>query len=330
MEPKITIIIPFYNVENYIEKCINSVKAQTFTDFECILIDDKSPDPSLNIALKLIKDDSRFKIIQHTENKGQGGARNTGLDSAKGEWIAFLDSDDYLEKDFLLTMYNEAIKKDIDIVICKYKSITSEGKEVGLNKSLLNGVYSNNKELLDFFLTYPTPWNKLYRKQLWDNIRFPEKLYYEDLATIFQPLLKAYKVKFIEKALVCYNLRQGSTTKHFSRRQLSDKIAIFSIIKQKLEEKGVENKDELLRFVYLLHIVYLTCCDVIQFNTEVTKKEMFKELQKTWDKKYFSPKSIWQVRKKLGFIKTFLLLNHYYSATVSCYLFTFRNSLKNR
>ena len=314
MFPKISIIIPFYNVENYIEKCIKSVKNQTFTDFECILIDDESPDNSKQIAEKLIENDSRFKIISQL-NKGLGGARNTGLDNAKGEWIAFLDSDDWWHFDFLEKMYYYATKNSVIMSI---------------NSSLPAGIYTNKEQLIFFYLTYPTAWNKFYKKQLWETIRFPEKVYYEDLSTIFQLVFNAERIGFIDDAPICYNLREGSITKHFSRRQLSDKIAIFSIIKQKLEEKEVENKDELLKYVYLLHIVYLTCCDVIQFNTEVTKKELFEELQKTWDKKYFSPKSIWQVRKKLGFIKTFLLLNHYYSATVSCYLFTFRNSLKNR
>ena len=329
MFPKISIIIPFYNVENYIEKCIKSVKNQTFTDFECILIDDESPDNSKQIAEKLIENDSRFKIISQL-NKGLGGARNTGLDNAKGEWVVFLDSDDYWERDFLQIMYEKATKYKADIIVCRYKSISPSGEEVGLNVLLSEGIYTEKKLLLEFMLSFPTAWNKLYKRELWKTIRFPEKLYYEDLGTIFQLVFNAERIGFIDDALICYNLREGSITKHFSKRQLSDKIAIFSIIKQKLEEKGVENKDGVLKYVYLLHIIYLTCCDVIQFNTEVTKKKLFEELQKTWDKKYFSPKSIWQVRKKLGVIKTFLLLNHYYSATVSCYLFTFRNSLKNR
>ena len=329
MFPKISIIIPFYNVENYIEKCIKSVKNQTFTDFECILIDDESTDNSKQIAEKLIENDSRFKIISQL-NKGLGGARNTGLDNAKGEWIAFLDSDDWWHFDFLEKMYYYATQNDVDIINCRYENVNKNSVIMSINSSLPAGIYTNKEQLIFFYLTYPTAWNKFYKKQLWETIRFPEKVYYEDLSTIFQLVFNAERIGFIDDAPICYNLREGSITKHFSRRQLSDKIAIFDIIKQKLEEKGVENKDELLRYVYLLHIIYLTCCDVIQFNTEVTKKKLFEELQKTWDKKYFSPKSIWQVRKKLGVIKTFLLLNHYYSAIISCYLFTFRNSLKNR
>ena len=124
MFPKISIIIPFYNVENYIAKCINSVKNQTFTDFECILIDDESPDTSKQIAEQIIQNDKRFRVISQL-NKGLGGARNTGLDNAKGEWVVFLDSDDYWERDFLRIMYEKATKYNADIIVCRYKSISS-------------------------------------------------------------------------------------------------------------------------------------------------------------------------------------------------------------
>jgi len=190
MFPKISIIIPFYNVENYIAKCINSVKNQTFTEFECILIDDESPDASKQVAEQAIQGDKRFRIISQL-NKGLGGARNTGLDNAKGEWVVFLDSDDYWERDFLRIMYEKATKYNADIIVCRYKSISSRGEEVGLNILLSEGVYTEKKLLLEFMLSFPTAWNKLYKRELWKIIRFPEKLYYEDLGTIFQLVFNA-------------------------------------------------------------------------------------------------------------------------------------------
>ena len=113
---KISIIIPFYNVQEYIGQCILSVKAQTFTDFECLLINDQSPDNSLAEAIKAIGHDPRFKIIEHSENKRQGGARNTGLSHAKGQWIAFLDSDDSWHNNFLETIYTQAISTQAEEV----------------------------------------------------------------------------------------------------------------------------------------------------------------------------------------------------------------------
>ena len=327
MSPRISIIIPFYNVENYIEKCINSVKAQTFTDFECILIDDESPDSSKQIAEKLIENDSRFRIITQ-QNKGLGGARNTGLDNAKGEWIAFLDSDDWWHLDFLEKMYYYTTQNDVDIINCRYENVNNTGETIGINTTLPIGNYTNKEQLISFYLTYPTAWNKLYRKKLWDNLRFPEKVYYEDLATVFQLVFKAQNILFVDDILVSYNLREGSITKHFSNKQVSDRIIVFNIIKQTFKDKNIENSLYLLNYVYLLHIVYLTCCDVTQFNTGTTKKVLFKELQKRWDKKYFSPKSIWKTRKRLGIIKALLLIIYYFSPTLFFHIFTLKNKLK--
>ena len=327
MSPKISIIIPFYNVENYIEKCINSVKAQTFTEFECILIDDESPDNSKQIAEKLIENDSRFKIISQL-NKGLGGARNTGLDNAKGDWIAFLDSDDWWHFDFLEKMYYYATQNDVDIINCRYENVNNTGETIGINPTLPIGNYTNKEQLISFYLTYPTAWNKLYRKKLWNNLRFPEKVYYEDLATVFQLVFKAQNILFVDDILVSYNLREGSITKHFSNKQVSDRIIVFNIIKQTFKDKNIENSLYLLNYVYLLHIVYLTCCDVTQFNTGTTKKVLFKELQKRWDKKYFSPKSIWKTRKRLGIIKALLLIIYYFSPTLFFHIFTLKNKLK--
>ena len=125
-----------------------------------------------------------------------------------------------------------------------------------------------------------------------------------------------------------YNLREGSITKHFSNKQVSDRIIVFNIIKQTFKDKNIENNLYLLNYVYLLHIVYLTCCDVTQFNTGTTKKVLFKELQKRWDKKYFSPKSIWKTRKRLGIIKALLLIIYYFSPTLFFHIFTLKNKLK--
>ena len=327
MSPKISIIIPFYNVENYIEKCINSVKAQTFTDFECLLIDDESADNSKKIAESLIEEESRFRIITQL-NKRQGGARNTGLDNAKGDWITFLDSDDWWHRDFLEKMYFYATTQQIDIVSCKYENINKKGIAIGLSFSLPQGIYTNKNQLVSFFLDYPTVWNKIYSKKIWETLRFPEKVYYEDLSTTFQLVFEAKSVLFIDDVLVCYNLREGSTTKHFSEQQVSDKIVVFHNIEKTFLEKKVDTNLYLLDYIYLSHIVYFTCCDVIHFKTELCKKHLLKKLHKSWDKKYFNLKSIWKTRKKLGIGKVLFLMIYYFSPILFFYIFKLKNKLK--
>ena len=119
MKPLISIIVPIYNVEKYLSRCINSVLSQTFPDFELLLIDDGSTDKSGYICDGYAQKDSRIKVF-HIENGGVSAARNYGLDNARGEWITFVDADDWIDKDMYYKLYNEAILSEADIVICDF------------------------------------------------------------------------------------------------------------------------------------------------------------------------------------------------------------------
>ena len=125
--PQISVIVPVYRVERYLPRCLDSIVAQTFTDWECILIDDGSPDNSGAICDEYAKQDSRFVVI-HQENAGVSAARNAGLDAARGEWIAFVDSDDWVERDWLKILYGAAQENDIDVVEYGYWCELAEGK----------------------------------------------------------------------------------------------------------------------------------------------------------------------------------------------------------
>ena len=117
--PIISIIVPVYKVEQYLRRCLDSVQNQIFTDWECILIDDGSPDNSGQICDEYAQKDERFRVI-HQENAGVSAARNAGLDSAKGEWIGFVDSDDWIEPEMYQFLYTNAIDKKADVIICGY------------------------------------------------------------------------------------------------------------------------------------------------------------------------------------------------------------------
>lgn len=124
--PQISIIVPVYKVENYLHKCLDSILAQTFTDWECILIDDGSPDNSGKICDEYAEKDSRFRVI-HQENAGVSAARNAGLNVAQGEWITFVDSDDWVERNWLEELYKIAVHNDVDVVECGYWRETLDG-----------------------------------------------------------------------------------------------------------------------------------------------------------------------------------------------------------
>jgi len=143
--PKISVIVPVYNVEKYLAKCIDSILAQTFTDFECILINDGSPDNSPAICDEYAKKDERMKVI-HKENGGVSSARNTGLDIAQGEWITFADSDDWVDENYLELMYSNAIKNNCDLSICGFKSVDEKGN-INAVFSIIVPIYKVEKYL---------------------------------------------------------------------------------------------------------------------------------------------------------------------------------------
>lgn len=115
--PEVSIIVPVYKVEPYLNKCVDSILAQTFTDFECILVDDGSPDSCGKICDEYVQKDSRVKVI-HQENQGLSAARNSGLDMASGAWIVFVDSDDWIEPDAVEVLYRAALQNDADMAVC--------------------------------------------------------------------------------------------------------------------------------------------------------------------------------------------------------------------
>ncbi|WP_315016237.1 glycosyltransferase family 2 protein [Capnocytophaga leadbetteri] len=323
---KISVVIPVYKVEPYIEKCLNSVKNQTFTEFECLIIDDGSPDNSIQIAQQCIEKDSRFRIITQ-KNKGLGGARNTGIDNAKGEWIIFLDSDDWWEPNLLEKMYTEAIKNEVDFIVCRYKKISSKGDFIGYSDSLPEGIYTSKDTLIRFFLELPTAWNKLYKRSIWEGVRYPEQLYYEDLPTTYQLIFKCNKVQFIDEGLYCYNLREGSMLRHFSQKQVDDRFELLKLIEQTFAKHPEYNAQKWITYAYLVHIPYTLHIGIMAYADKHQARTVLKELKKRLNPAYFNPKSIWGLRKDLGIGRTVLLLSYYYSLGLSCALFSLRDKL---
>ena len=179
--PEISIIVPVYNVEKYLTRCIDSILNQTFTDFELILVDDGSTDKSGVICDKYSKIDSRIKVI-HSKNEGAAQARNYGLDIAKGKFIGFVDSDDYINRDMYQILYENINKYNCDICVCGHQSFQDKVK-VAFEDSKEEIIEFDNKlALKNYFLDYEDServmytiiWDKLYRRELFKNLRFPK------------------------------------------------------------------------------------------------------------------------------------------------------------
>ena len=217
--PKISVIVPVYMAENYLEKCINSILSQTFRDFELILINDGSNDKSGEICDQYRKKDERIKVI-HQNNRGIAATRNTGLESAVGEYIAFVDSDDYADSMLFELMYNKAKLNNSDIVMCNYNLV--DGDNISPVKLKYNTVYDGNKSVREQLLyRYYTDdnnglaplWNKLLKRKLYieNAIRFDTNLKRgEDSRFIFCCLKFAERVDFIEDYLYFYCVHSNS------------------------------------------------------------------------------------------------------------------------
>jgi glycosyltransferase involved in cell wall biosynthesis len=206
--PLISIIIPVYNVEKYLVRCINSVLSQSFTDFECILIDDGSSDKSPLICDEYAKKDSRIIVI-HKANDGASSARNAGLDMAQGLWIIFIDSDDWVNENYLLLLYKNAAENNCDISVCGYKSINEKSELLKKNKPpalIVFNQISAKKSLFNYKCIGTATWCKLVKKQIiFDNhIRFDNKIKVcEDGLFWFQVFDKLQKVVY--DSTPCYN-----------------------------------------------------------------------------------------------------------------------------
>lgn len=221
MKPKLSIIVPIYNVEYYLENCINSILNQTFKEFELILVNDGSPDNSIEICNKYKKKDDRIKVIDK-ENGGVSSARNAGIDIALGEYIAFVDPDDDIEINMYEELMNRAIKSNVDIVICSLNYINLIDKNVrqqivwSNNENIIEKKEINNKimyDILNFREGYGiyTSVNKVYKRELFYNndIRFEvNRNHGEDARLNLILLTKVNSIYFTNKPLYNYYIRK--------------------------------------------------------------------------------------------------------------------------
>ena len=228
MKELISVIVPVYNVEDYLGKCIDSIINQTYYNLEIILIDDGSTDKSGIICDNYKKIDKRIKVV-HQENAGLSNARNTGLDLANGSLISFVDSDDYLELSMLEELKHTMDITKSDISVCDFNRII-DGDKKNKNKQTNEIIILKNKDKYiylqnEYNSIYPNAWNKLYKKELFDNIRYPDGKLFEDTYIICDLLSKAKVVSYLSKPLYNYVYRKESIMNNYSYNHLDQVIA---------------------------------------------------------------------------------------------------------
>ena len=214
MEDLITIVIPIYKVQEYLEKCLNSVICQTYTNLEIILVDDGSPDNCGQICDDYAKKDSRIKVI-HKENGGLSDARNAGIKNATGKYITFVDSDDYITEDYVEYLYNLIKKNDSKLSICGIKTVWKNDKKCENEKERIECL--NSQEVFERMLFAKgievAAYGKLYLTELWKEYEFPVGKVYEDTAVIYKLIEKAQKITYGTKNCYYYVARVGSISK---------------------------------------------------------------------------------------------------------------------
>ena len=258
---KVSIIVPVYNVEQYLSESINSLLNQTLKETEIILINDGSTDKSYEICQKYAKEYPDKIVLISKENEGQGVARNIAIDKAKGEYLMFVDSDDYIDKQMVEKLYNKAIKDNADIVWCLMTCIIDGKKE--LQKVSID----SEDEFIKYILNNAGPCNKIVKKEIItkNKLYFPKIRAYEDVAVAPAWGLYAKKISYIDEGLYYYLIRSGSTMKQVKyNKKMED---IFYSLDNLYKEFNKQNKySEELEWLFIEHMLHAASLRFFNFD----------------------------------------------------------------
>lgn len=240
--PIISLIVPCYNVEQYLPKCIDSILCQTYKNLEIWLVDDGSPDRCGEICDEYAKIDNRIKVI-HKKNGGLSDARNVAIDKASGEWITFVDSDDYVTEDYVETLYNLVAQYHCKMSVADWQ-IFPLGSNVSIeNKKTIEIFFSSKGALEDMFNQRHfdnSACVKLYHRDLFKDIRFPKGMLFEDLLTTFKLMLRCEDgIAYSSKKIYYYMFRPSSIEgSSFSEKKMGSAIEVFNVMKSYEMELG--------------------------------------------------------------------------------------------
>lgn len=239
MSPTISVIVPVYNSEPYLERCVNSILRQDFSDFELLLVDDGSTPPCAKLCDTLAKQDPRIRVF-HTLNGGTSTARNYGLAHAAGQYIAFADSDDYVLKNWLSAMYYTAIQEHADIVKSGFYEVNNDDYQempdgsVAKPENYLNIIQYSNGDISGFYFLknlasngFGSVWNQLVKRELFDSRKFPDGHLAEDVRICSELCQVAKKITCIDAVAYCYVQHATSQLHLVSEDFVADNIAFW-------------------------------------------------------------------------------------------------------
>ena len=238
MKPAISIIVPIYNVELYLNKCVDSILAQSFSDFEVILVNDGSPDRCGEICEAYKELDSRVVVI-HKQNGGLSDARNYGIEVAKGRYIGFVDSDDWIAPDMYESLYSLITAHNADIAVCGHYEVMDD---VPQEKAFSHQVHVYNNEqafdkLLEDIEIQNLAWDKLYKAELFTHVKYPVGKYFEDIFTTYKLFLQANKTVSLDSPKYMYLKRSDSITGAMNSRKYYDRFSAALEIYETIQDK---------------------------------------------------------------------------------------------
>lgn len=272
--PLISVIVPVYNVEPYLAECLDSVIAQSYKHIEIILVDDGSTDQSGQLCDQYAGRDPRITVI-HKKNGGLSEARNVGIDRARGEYLAFVDSDDAVAPDFLEVLYTRLTGNGADLAMCHYEMFTtSYGDTLKTGTATIFDRAEIFRVFYQFDVIFVITWNKLYKKELFNGLRFPVGKKHEDEFMVHHILNRCSRAVLTDLPLYKYRQRPGSITSRYTlQRYLDTKDAMADRIRFAKRHNLKKFKNETLRKLYDIQLRSLRSADGFR---EVVEKDILR------------------------------------------------------
>lgn len=306
-QPLVSVIVPIYNVEQYVERCIRSIVNQTYTNLEILLIDDGSPDRCPTICDMWAQKDSRIKVV-HKPNGGLSSARNAGLDICNGDFISFVDSDDWIERDMIQFLLDACIKNGCALAVCGRYVHYEKINKLQIDKCPINNEIIDSKTFTAHMLIGSncdcSACDKLFHKSLWDSMQFPEGRIYEDVAILYKIVLQTSYVATLNQPLYHYLRHSNSIVSS----NVTEKLFDYPLNTRKMLEDIKQNHMELYDYACCTHTkAIIRVLDKISRSDRATytryKYEFIKlkneltSLRNIWNNSpIFSRRDKWQIR----------------------------------
>lgn len=278
----VTVVVAVYNIEKYIEKCIQSIIRQTWKEMEILLVDDGSTDESGNICDRYAKADDRIRVI-HKINGGLSDVRNVGLEEASGTYLLYVDGDDYIAPECVEKAVECAKHHEAEVVIFDYQEIEeSTGRRERWSMEIPREKKLTVKECPSLLIATPCAWNKLYRKSVWDRcgLRYPVGRVYEDLTITPQLLLNAESIVYMDsKPLYHYILREGSImrSQNFKKSLYNRKAALEDVMTYFKEKKAFDTFKNELEYLMFEQVYFVPTKEVIYYDAQSEYRDQFRQ-----------------------------------------------------